>query len=71
MVDKSVPLLFEIKEKCMGCGACKAICPQEAIQMVPDEEGFLYPAIVEQACIRCGLCLVVCPLKSSYYSSSD
>ena len=32
-------------EECTGCGACFAICPQKAIKMEEDEEGFLYPVV--------------------------
>ena len=30
---------------CTGCSACKNICPQAAIEMMSDEEGFLYPHV--------------------------
>ena len=44
------------KEKCTGCGACMNICPVQAIRMVADGEGFLYPAVDREKCIGCGLC---------------
>lgn len=31
------------KSACCSCTACANICPKEAIKMIPDEEGFLYP----------------------------
>ncbi len=46
---------------CFGCGGCAHICPQSAITMVPNEEGFLYPSINPAACIHCGRCKAVCP----------
>ena len=49
------------KYECSGCTACKAICPQNAISMVEDEEGFLYPKINEIKCINCGICRTICP----------
>ena len=48
-------------KNCYGCSACEQICPQEAISMQENEEGFLYPIIDEKKCINCGLCQKVCP----------
>lgn len=59
----SIPKLYERKEECCGCTACYSICPQCAIIMEEDEEGFIYPLIDEKKCIRCKLCLKVCPIK--------
>ncbi len=53
--------VFDEKENCCGCTACKNICPQKAINMVADLEGFLYPVIDQKLCIDCGLCRRVCP----------
>ncbi len=50
-------------EQCCGCTACKNICPKEAISMVENEKGFLYPHIKEELCIDCGMCARVCPLN--------
>lgn len=50
------------KENCMGCGACRNVCPVDAIRLAPDEEGFSYPQVDETVCIRCGKCIQVCPL---------
>lgn len=47
---------------CTGCSACKNICPQGAIEMIPDEEGFLYPHVNKNSCNGCGLCASVCPM---------
>ena len=48
-------------KKCCGCSACADICPTNAITMVPDREGFLYPSVDENKCTNCGLCEKVCP----------
>ena len=61
----SVPVLYERKEDCCGCTACYAICPRMAIQMIEDEEGFLYPQINEELCVACKQCIKVCPIKRS------
>lgn len=50
------------KGKCCGCGACSAVCPQSCIEMIRDEEGFLYPHIDSSVCIDCGQCKNVCPV---------
>ena len=50
------------KEKCCGCTACMNICPVNAIEMIPDEEGFLYPTVNKGKCINCGLCEKTCPI---------
>ena len=49
------------KNLCCGCTACKAVCPQQAILMYKDNEGFFYPKIDETKCINCGLCKKICP----------
>jgi len=45
-------------EDCVGCGACAAICPVEAVQMVNDR-----PVVDQNWCIGCGVCAVACPSK--------
>ena len=52
--------VFENKTECCGCGACQAICPKNAIEMVEDEYGFIYPRIDENKCINCNLCKKAC-----------
>lgn len=49
------------KSRCTGCAACKAVCPRNAISMLADAEGFLYPLIDESKCIGCGICARSCP----------
>lgn len=56
--------VFDKKEECCGCTACKSICPTKAIEMLSDEEGFLYPEINQELCINCGRCRNVCPFKN-------
>lgn len=56
--------LCDNKKNCFGCGACAAICPNKAISMEQDLEGFLYPCINAPNCSDCGFCDVVCPAKA-------
>lgn len=60
---KELPTLYNAKEECCGCTACKMSCPVKAINMLEDEEGFLYPVVDATICIRCYKCMKVCPLK--------
>lgn len=60
---KDVPILYKRKEECCGCTACYAICTQDAIAMVVDDEGFLYPQIDSKKCVKCYQCISVCPMK--------
>lgn len=60
--EKDKFIKIEDKELCSGCSACFSSCPKGAIEMVRDEEGFLYPKVDESKCINCGLCKRVCPI---------
>lgn len=60
--DKIKYIQIDDKSKCCGCTACKNICPQNAIEMKEDEEGFLYPNVNKDKCVNCGLCKKVCPI---------
>ncbi len=51
------------KETCCGCGACAEVCPEGAIHMIYDREGFAYPEIDKSSCTGCGRCKSVCPVK--------
>ncbi len=65
MTNRSLPILYSRKEECCGCMACVAVCPQETISIVEDEEGFEYPMVNEKNCIKCYMCLKVCPIKNA------
>lgn len=49
------------KTKCCGCTACQHACPQNAITMKEDKQGFKYPEIDVLRCTHCGLCRKICP----------
>lgn len=59
---RRVPVLYERKEDCCGCGACYSVCPKGAIVMEEDEEGFEYPKINVEMCVGCNQCVDVCPV---------
>lgn len=68
--QKRSPQLFDKKSDCCGCGACYSICPQHAITMREDEEGFVYPTIDSQKCVSCMLCEGICIFKKSVFENS-
>ncbi len=43
------------KKKCNGCGACKDICPVNAIKIEDNK------AIISDDCVECGVCVSACP----------
>lgn len=51
------------KKECTGCKACASACPKNAINMIEDEEGFLYPKIDKSKCINCNICKKICPIN--------
>lgn len=50
------------KKRCTGCTACKNICPVNAIEMMENTQGFLFPEINQETCVDCGLCRKTCPV---------
>ncbi len=46
--------------QCSACGACEAVCAENAIHMEADEYGFLHPVVTESLCTDCGSCSEVC-----------
>ena len=56
-------LYIETKDEsaCCGCRACEQKCHKNAITMIKNEEGFIYPEIDMGLCVNCGACEKVCP----------
>jgi len=57
---------------CVSCEICRAVCPQNAIEMEYKFGQFL-PKINNQKCSNCGLCKKICPginINSSYIKNS-
>ena len=63
-MNRAIPVLFDDLSECCGCTACAAICPQGAISMQENFEGFGYPCIDSSLCVGCLLCEEVCPFQS-------
>lgn len=51
---------YRITEKCIGCGACKKVCPVECIS---GEKKSMHE-IDQDKCIKCGACLERCPFDA-------
>lgn len=51
--------------QCTGCSACYDICPNSAISIKNNKDGFFYPIIDYTKCIKCRLCEKVCPLMNN------
>ena len=47
-------MAYKISDACIACGACKDVCPVEAIS-----EGSIY-VIDPEICIDCGACASEC-----------
>lgn len=66
-IDKAVccklPELYTRRDECCGCSACLYVCPQNAIEMEFDEEGFRYPVINAVKCVGCSRCVDICVFK--------
>ncbi len=50
-------MAYKISDECIGCGACAAECPAEAIS--PADGKYV---INPDACLDCGACAGVCPV---------
>ena len=46
---------------CIGCGACCAICQNNAISMKYNISGYLIPEVDTAKCTNCKMCCKVCP----------
>ncbi len=44
---------------CDGCGACLAVCPEDAL-ILPERP----PEIILERCTLCAKCLIICPVKA-------
>lgn len=47
-------------KKCIGCGKCIKVCPEQAIAFSDEKKA----CIDKDKCIGCGECMTVCPVKA-------
>jgi len=52
------------KSKCIGCGKCNQVCPEDAAQMTKNKKGEKKAKIDYNFCKGCGLCAEHCPVKA-------
>lgn len=51
-------MAYKITDRCIGCGACAAQCPVNAIS-----QGTPY-VIDKNICLECGSCASTCPMQA-------
>ena len=54
--------IYPLTKYCCGCGACAAVCPNGAIKLTENDDGFLAPVFDENKCVKCEKCRRVCPM---------
>lgn len=56
---------------CTGCEACISVCPENAIRLSRNKDGFPVPYIDEKKCTKCGLCQKKCPELSLEFPKNE
>lgn len=59
-----------IEINCMGCGGCTCICPQKAVTLQKNQDGFFSATVDYALCNHCGLCVKVCPCNKEIKSGN-
>lgn len=54
--------IFWVNDKCVGCGVCEEVCPQNIIQLRKE-----HPVWTEDNCVSCLACLHRCPEHTIQY----
>ncbi len=47
------------KTKCLACGGCISVCPEDAIVMISSKA-----KVNEKKCIGCKICIKTCPVAA-------
>ena len=58
--QKASPSIAYYRAKCIGCGACAAVCERNGHVLTEKEEGVLH-LLKRDGCITCGSCAAACP----------
>jgi len=45
------------KKKCLACGGCISVCPQDALHWCGDKA-----SVDEENCTSCAICIRICPV---------
>lgn len=53
---------YFVTDKCINCGRCKEVCPQNCI--VEDKKNWHQVKINHESCLNCGNCAQVCPVEA-------
>ncbi|CAO0823316.1 FAD-dependent oxidoreductase [Desulfarculales bacterium] len=51
-------------ERCRGCGRCEAVCPLDAVRLVPGAGGLYTSQVLRHNCVGCGGCVGRCPVTA-------
>ena len=49
------------KEKCLSCGECISVCPNDAIFMIAGKAD-----VSKNSCVGCGICIKTCPVAAIF-----
>lgn len=65
MIDRKVSTIID-QEKCIGCGLCVKVCPNETITMHDDKA-----TVTGDRSLQCGHCVAVCPVDAVQVNAID
>lgn len=63
--------IFQIEDKCTGCGVCVSSCPKGALSFKFDKEGFYYPVLDVLKCVGCKICEKSCHVLNGTSASES
>ena len=55
--------IYTYNSLCCGCGSCKEVCPNSAINIKINEQGFYQSFVDDKLCVNCRKCISVCPVQ--------
>ena len=51
------PKAYVDKKKCLACGGCISVCPQDAISWIGNKA-----EVIPEKCNSCTICIKTCPI---------